>query len=56
MAAGMKDSCCTPQNTVGLFNLLACEKRLELYHTHGHVDIAAFEDASYLFYIDKARH
>ncbi len=54
LGAGLKDTCCNPQNTVGLFNLLPCEKRLELYHTHGHEDIPAFEDASYLFCVNAA--
>ncbi len=54
VGAGMKDTCCIPRNTVGLYNLLPSEKRLELYYTHGHEDIPAFEDASYLFCVEKA--
>ncbi|MBE7063605.1 MAG: acetylxylan esterase [Ruminococcaceae bacterium] len=54
LGAGLKDTCCIPQNTVGFYNLLSCPKQLELYHTHGHEDIPAFEDLSYLFCVEKA--
>ncbi len=54
IGAGLRDTTCIPQNTVGFYNLLKGEKRLELYHTHGHEDIPAYEDASYLFCIEKA--
>ncbi len=54
VGAGLTDKICLPQNTIGFYNTLQCDKRLELYHTHGHEDIPAFEDASYLFCMEKA--
>lgn len=55
VGAGLKDNVCLPQHTVGFYNLLQCEKELKLYHTHGHEDIPAFEDASYLFCVEHSK-